>query len=224
MRPGGGLNVTKDGFQDDPDPLWDEVAERCKEIFEKSKGMGESIELSGLARDLGDMLSQSLCGAKTIKARRDKGDGEGTVEPTGRGRKHRRCSKSQPGDSMVDPAGGQKRSKAFGRIDVQFDSTQAKVFEIAVSGAGARRNLTVTVNEEDPVIKAIRSVGEHEKGKLALYALIVSWISPRIESDEKLKDCFESIKAQTHETIVTELFAALAEKHGLARPPKPEAA
>ncbi len=146
----GGLSAFKQEF-DAADRLYQEVESCCESVLRKGDALGQSIELVRFNQDVTDLLGDMMGrprkanpNGRDAKAVRVEGDEEGTVEPSGRGGRHGRADKEQPGDTFKGRDGDDGKN---GRL---------KVTHAAQGGqsAGTVTEREIVLNLDRPLIAA----------------------------------------------------------------------
>ncbi len=99
------LNKNKDGINEGAAELYAAVYELIEPILQKARQQHQVIEGEVLTELLENEVNRRFYGIERsatddAKARRHKGDTEGTVTPEGTGRRHRQAAKEQPGTTF----------------------------------------------------------------------------------------------------------------------------
>lgn len=144
------IGPTKDTFVDEPEALWDAIAERCRDIVEAADSEVQEVELSTTTRLAEGILGQALGGKIGIKgARPGDSDVAGTVSPTGRGGEHRNFTTSQPGDKS--DADETLPANTPDRVRIAWDGTIDGLYDIQAGGARGR-TFIITLNPSIPQV------------------------------------------------------------------------
>jgi len=141
----------------DGEALYAEVERVCAKIIERVREEGETLQSREFDRLTSDALSAALHGPKDRKERRGKGSERGTVKPTDSGKKRKRASQTQSGDSIHGDG------PAF-KIDYERNSSgKFGRFEY-----GDRR---VMLNENHPSVAQSRNVNPQAIVELAVFVI-----------------------------------------------------
>jgi hypothetical protein len=126
------------------DDLYEEVERILRPILEKAQAQARTIEFDGMVDELEAMLSSAILG-DNAKAKRERCDGGGSVEPKNTGRRHRRAKKEQEGATFP-------RGKAT-QIKLEFRPGLGEIGKWERSNKAAR----ILLDADHPHVIALRN-------------------------------------------------------------------
>jgi hypothetical protein len=157
------LSKNKDDISDNKEELADAVYEACKELFAKASAEDSVVKSAAFASQITDAI-RGVFATPDSKAKRERGEKKGTVDPVDGPRKHKRARKLQPGEKIAQEI-------RAGKIRVDFRSAPDGDDSIGkVDAAGDR----VIIHTTHPAIAEIQRRFDHRAALVIAVSLIVN--------------------------------------------------
>lgn len=105
LQDGWELTKHKDNVSSNMDTLGTAIYERCKDTIERASKAASSVIFSGVEKCVNEALEglmESAAPQKRKAKRKSAENTSGAAAPTGRGGKHKRAKRSQPGETFVE--------------------------------------------------------------------------------------------------------------------------
>lgn len=162
------LAKNKDGIVADEDELYRAVESACLPVLTKASALGAMMHShafeSAVADAVNSMLGNGVAsGEADAKARRRKGDTEGTADPKQTGRRHRRAEREQDGSTFISRG---RRSGVAIRIEHEHYGHAECLGEV--------KDPSIILNLDHPLIAAIHSESDVRATAIIVMHLLAS--------------------------------------------------